>query len=262
MSHPEIDQPGAVSSSASGRLPACDPAALEALEGEAGARSAAGRALGRRQRVRVKICGITNAADAEAAIEAGADALGFNTWSGSRRFLELEKAADWIGALPSFVTRVALCVNAPLEVAVRIAGLPFIDAVQLHGDETREYCEKLAALGRPMLRAVRLENFAQAATLGQWATRQVLIDAAVSGAYGGTGARLELELAARTVRFCEGLCLTLAGGLDPENVAEAVRVVRPYAVDVASGVESAPGRKDASKMRAFVQAVAEGARAL
>jgi phosphoribosylanthranilate isomerase len=149
-----------------------------------------------------------------------------------------------------------------LEEAARIAGLPFIDAVQLHGDETREYCAELAARRRSVIRAVRLESFAQAATLAQWGTRQVLIDAAVSGAYGGTGARLELELAARTVRFCGGLCLTLAGGLDPDNVAEAVRVVRPYAVDVASGVESAPGRKDVSKMRAFVQAVAEGSRAL
>ncbi len=276
MSHPEIFERPAVPPSGpepppsgaeplsarvahapAGQLPAHAPAALEGAAG-AGAWSVAGWS----QRVRVKICGLTNAADAEAAIEAGADALGFNTWSGSRRFLELEKAADWIAALPSFVTRVALCVNAPLEEAARIAGLPFIDAVQLHGDETREYCEELAALRRPVLRAVRLENFAQAATLGQWGTRQVLIDAAVSGAYGGTGARLELELAARTVRFCEGLCLTLAGGLDPDNVAEAVRVVRPYAVDVASGVESAPGRKDVTKMRAFVQAVAEGSRAL
>jgi phosphoribosylanthranilate isomerase len=205
----------------------------------------------------VKICGLTNATDAEAAIHAGADALGFNTWSGSRRFLDLDKAGDWIAALPGFVTRVALCVNAPLEEALRIAALPYIDVVQLHGDETRGYCEEFVASGYPMIRAVRLENFEQGATLGQWGTRQVLIDAAVAGAYGGTGARLDLELAARVVGHCGGLSLTLAGGLDPENVGEAVRVVRPYAVDVASGVENAPGRKDFAKMRAFVQAVAE-----
>lgn len=211
----------------------------------------------RTQRVRVKICGLTTAADAEAAIRAGADALGFNTWPGSRRFLDLEKAGDWIAELPGFVTRVALCVNAPLEEALRIAALPYIDAVQLHGDETPDYCRQVAALKRPMIRAVRLESFEQAATLGQWGTRQVLIDAAVAGAYGGTGARLELDLAARVVGHGRGLCLTLAGGLDPGNVGEAVRVVRPYAVDVASGVENAPGRKDVSRMRAFVQAVAE-----
>jgi phosphoribosylanthranilate isomerase len=211
-------------------------------------------------RVRVKICGLTTAADAEAAIEAGADALGFNTWQGSRRFLPLDAAADWISRLPSFVTRVALCVNASAVEAARVAALPFIDAVQLHGDETREYCLELVSTGRSVIRAVRVENFGQADTLFQWGTRQVLIDAAVAGAYGGTGARLDVELAARTVRHCRGLCLTLAGGLDPENVAEAVRLVRPYAVDVASGVESAPGRKDVAKMRAFVQAVAEASR--
>jgi phosphoribosylanthranilate isomerase len=160
-------------------------------------------------------------------------------------------------SLPAFVTRVALCVNASAGEAARIAGLPFVDALQLHGDESREYCAGLVALRRPVIRAVRLERFEQAATLAQWGTRQVLIDAAVPGAYGGTGARLDVALAARTVRHCPGLCLILAGGLDPENVAEAVRLVRPYAVDVASGVEGAPGCKDAGKMRAFVQAVAE-----
>jgi phosphoribosylanthranilate isomerase len=212
-------------------------------------------------RVRVKICGLTSAADAEAAIHAGADALGFNTWSGSRRFLDLARAGDWIAGLPVFVTKVALCVNAPLSTASAFAALPFIDVVQLHGDEDRDYCLQLAGVsGRPLIRAVRLESFEQSAGFGQWGTRHVLIDAAVAGEYGGTGARLDLELAARTVQHCHGLCLTLAGGLDPDNVAEAIRRVRPYAVDVASGVESAPGRKDVSKMRAFVQAVAEASR--
>lgn len=210
--------------------------------------------------MRVKICGITTAEDAEAAVLAGADALGFNTWPGSRRYLELEKAAGWIADLPGFVTRVALCVNASLEEAIRISGLPYVDALQLHGDETSEYCRSVAALGRSWIRAVRLENAAQIGSLAEWGTRNVLIDAAVAGAYGGTGARLDLELAVESVRRCKGLCLTLAGGLDPENVAEAVRLVRPYAVDVASGVESAPGRKDAVKMRDFVQAVAEACR--
>ncbi len=209
------------------------------------------------QRVRVKICGLTTPADAEAAIHAGADALGFNTWSGSRRFLNLDQASDWIRGLPTFVTRVALCVNASLEAASAFARLPFIDVVQLHGDESPNFCQQLADLsGRPLIRAVRLESFEQGANLALWGTRHVLIDAAVAGAYGGTGARLDLDLASRTVAHCKGLCITLAGGLDPDNVAEAVRRVRPYAVDVASGVESAPGRKDASKMRDFVQAVA------
>ena len=213
-----------------------------------------------RQRVRVKICGITTAEDAEAAVHAGADALGFNTWSGSRRFLDLEKATGWIVDLPCFVTRVALCVNAPLEEASRISALPYVDALQLHGDERSDYCRSIAALGRSWIRAVRLESAGHIVSLSEWGTRNVLIDAAVAGAYGGTGSRLDLDLAAESVRRCKGLSLTLAGGLDPENVAEAVRLVRPYAVDVASGVESAPGRKDAAKMRDFVQAVAAACR--
>jgi len=170
--------------------------------------------------------------------------------------LDLEKASHWIVDLPGFVTRVALCVNAPLEEASRISQLPYVDALQLHGDETSDFCQSIALLGRSWIRAVRLESAEQIGCLADWGTRNVLIDAAVAGAYGGTGARLDLNLAAESVRRCKGLHLTLAGGLEPENVAEAVRLVKPYAVDVASGVESAPGRKDAAKMRDFVQAVA------
>ncbi len=208
------------------------------------------------QRVRVKICGLTTAQDAEAAIHAGADALGFNTWPGSKRYLDLYQAAGWIKALPSFVTRVALCVNLPLQEACRIATLPFIDVIQFHGDETMAYCEEFAALGHSFVRAIRLENPTQSASLANWSTRQILLDASVPGAFGGTGARLDLGLAAEAVAACPNLSITLAGGLEPENVAEAVQRVRPYAVDVASGVEASPGRKDAQKMHAFVQAVA------
>ena len=206
-------------------------------------------------RVRVKICGITTAQDAEAAIAAGADALGFNTWPGSRRYLELETAADWIRQLPVFVTKVALCVNTPLGQARQLAELPWIDVVQFHGDESREYCAQFAAWGRPLIRAVRLGAAHELPALAEWGTRHVLVDAAVPGAFGGTGCSADLALAAAAVAGLPHLSITLAGGLEPENVAAAIRRVRPYAVDVASGVESAPGKKDASKMRAFVQAV-------
>ncbi len=219
-------------------------------------------ASGKMHRVRVKICGLTSALDAENAIAAGADALGFNTWQGSKRYLNLQEASDWIARLPGFVTRVALCVNAPLEAAMHLAGESFIDVVQLHGDESQEYGAALMRGGRSIIRAVRLETAAQVPELSSWGTRQVLIDAAVLGAFGGTGARLDTELAAYAVRSAPQLSISLAGGLDPENVAAAVRAVRPYAVDVASGVESAPGRKDAIKMRDFVQAVLEASRTL
>ncbi len=206
-------------------------------------------------RVRVKICGITSPEDAEAAIAAGADALGFNTWQGSRRYLDLDTAAEWISTLPTFVTRVALCVNTPLEQAQRLAALPCLDALQFHGDESHEYCALFAGLGRPFIRAVRLGAAHELGGLIQWSTRQLLVDAAVPGAYGGTGCSADLALAAEAVAGFPRLSVTLAGGLEPDNVAAAVRRVRPYAVDVASGVESAPGKKDAGKMRAFVQAV-------
>ena len=187
---------------------------------------------------------------------AGADALGFNTWNGSKRYLDLTAASEWIERLPCFVTRVALCVNAPLQEALRVGALPFIDSLQLHGDESHAYCATVAASGRGLIRAVRLEHPNQCDSLSAWSTRNILIDAAVPGAYGGTGARLDLNLAAHAVASLPALTLTLAGGLDPENVAEAVRAVRPYAVDVASGVESAPGKKDSLKMRDFIQAIA------
>ncbi len=206
-------------------------------------------------RVRVKICGLTTAQDAEAAIAAGADALGFNTWPGSRRYLELDAAADWISQLPAFVTKVALCVNTPFGQAKRLAKLPCIDVLQFHGDESREYCAQFAALGRPMIRAVRLGATQEIPFLARWGTRHILVDAAVPGAFGGTGCSADLALAAAAVAELPHLSITLAGGLEPDNVAAAVRRVRPHAVDVASGVESAPGKKDSGKMRAFVQAV-------
>jgi phosphoribosylanthranilate isomerase len=206
-------------------------------------------------RVRVKVCGITRSEDAEAAILAGADALGFNAWKGSKRYLDVAAAGGWLGELPGFVTRVVLCVNHTLEEALSLGGLPFIDVAQFHGDESDDFCARYSADGRHHIRAVRPRSSAELDRLPMLFTRQVLLDAAVPGAYGGTGARADLGLAAEAVSRFPCLALTLAGGLEPDNVAEAIRLVRPYAVDVASGVESSPGRKDPFKMRDFVQAV-------
>jgi phosphoribosylanthranilate isomerase len=205
--------------------------------------------------VRVKICGITSARDAELAVAAGADALGFNAWQGSKRYVDVAGAGGWMRELPGFVTRVALCVNHTMEEALRLGGLPFVDVVQFHGDETDAYCARYSADGRLHIRALRPRSSGELERLPKLGTRQVLLDAAVPGAYGGTGARADLGLAALAVARFPSVAVVLAGGLDPDNVAEAVRAVRPYAVDVASGVESAPGRKDPAKMRDFVQAV-------
>lgn len=199
-------------------------------------------------RVRVKICGITNEADARAAIDAGADALGFNLWLGSKRHIVLDEHACWIAALPPFVTRVAVLVNAPFDQARCVAEHPAIDMVQFHGDESAEYLAEFARLARPFIVAVRKP----AAPL---ATRHVLLDAAVPGAYGGTGQTVDFTMARDFIRGNPDVNVILAGGLTPENVTQAVAQTSPYAVDVASGVECAPGRKDAAKMRAFVTAV-------
>ena len=208
-------------------------------------------------RVRVKVCGITSREDALAAVLAGADALGFNTWEGSKRRMDIHAAGEWMRDLPAFVTRVALCINKTLEDALAIAQLPWVDALQFHGDEAVEYCAQFAKTGFPFVRAVRLGNAEDLEKLDGWSTSSVLVDASVAGAYGGTGALADMALARKAVERFPRLNITLAGGLTPANVQEAVATVRPYAVDVASGVESAPGRKAADLMRAFVMRASE-----
>jgi phosphoribosylanthranilate isomerase len=214
-------------------------------------------------RVRVKICGVTNREDAELAIALGADALGFNLFAGSKRCIDLDAEAAWIGALPTFVTRVAVLVNAPIEEARRVAAHPAIDCVQLHGDEDPAYCAALAAEGRAFIKALRLRDAGAIAEASHFSTRNLLLDAHAGAAYGGTGTLIDVVLAARLAQAHPDRQMILAGGLRVENVAAAISAVRPFAVDVASGVESAvdPRRKDPERLAAFVQAVRDVARA-
>lgn len=205
--------------------------------------------------MRVKICGLTNADDAELAVALGADALGFNLFEGSPRCIDLDREAHWISALPRHVVKVAVLVNAPLEDALLVAAHPAIDMLQLHGDESPGYCTELARRGLPFIRALRLRSPDDIISATGYSTDQVLIDAYHDRAYGGTGRRLDMKLAGAFVRAHPGLHVLLAGGLTAENVAEAVREVKPYGVDVASGVESEPGRKDQGKLRAFMEAL-------
>lgn len=210
-------------------------------------------------RVRVKICGLTNREDALAAIDAGADALGFNLYAGSKRAIVLDREADWIAALPPFVTRVAVLVNAPLEEALRVARHPAIQLVQFHGDEDADYCARFAAeSGRSFLKALRLRGAPEVAGADRFSTSHVLLDADAGAAFGGAGKLIDLALAAQICERHPALTVVLAGGLQPGNVAEAIRVVRPHAVDVASGVEAAgdPRRKDRARMSQFMSAVA------
>ena len=206
-------------------------------------------------RVRVKICGLTNREDAEAAITLGADALGFNFFPGSKRHLVLDENAAWIAALPPFITKVAVLVNATLEEARRVASHPAIDLVQLHGDEDAAYCAQLAKAGVPFIKALRIRDESDIVKAAGFHTRNVLIDAHVEGEYGGTGASIGLPLARKIVERQPHLRIILAGGLSPENVREAARVARPFAVDVASGVEAGMRKKDLLKMAVFINAV-------
>ena len=210
---------------------------------------------GSAQRTRVKICGITNPADAESAISLGADALGFNAWSGSKRFIDLIRAGDWIRELAPFVARVAVLVNASRAEAESVFDLPFIDCVQFHGNEDAEFCGYFAAQNRPFIKAIALKDTDSPAGLERFATRNILVDSHSEAGFGGTGRLIDLDLAERLATTHRGIRLILSGGLSPDNAAEAIRRVRPFAVDVATGVEAGPGKKDSGKMRAFMEAV-------
>ena len=203
-------------------------------------------------RIAVKICGITNREDALASIDAGADLLGFNTWTGSRRFVDIVRNGEWISALPRPVVRVALLVNATPEETARVASLPFVDALQFHGDEDAAFCRAAAVLGKPIIKAIRARDRAAIEEAGTFSTPHILLDAHVPGEFGGTGARVDLDLALGFKTAHPALTLWLAGGLTPENVGDAARAVRPAVVDVSSGIEISPGRKDAKKMCSFV----------
>jgi phosphoribosylanthranilate isomerase len=203
---------------------------------------------------RVKICGITNAADAEAAIEFGADALGFNFFRGSKRYVPLEAAYEWMAKLPAEIAKVAVVVEPNLDEAVSLGLLPFISALQLHGHETPDFCRKLAEEGIRFAKALPVTTPDSLCDLPRFFTRTVVLDSARTGEFGGSGRTFPWEIAREFVEANPDLRVILAGGLTPENVAAAVSAVRPFGVDVTSGVESSQGRKDHGLLRAFIAA--------
>lgn len=205
--------------------------------------------------LRVKICGITNPEDAAMAVDAGADALGFNFYPGSKRFIPFAENRHWIAALAGRVDRVAVVVNAaPAELAeLRDSGC--FEAVQFHGDETPAAC-RAAAFPRWM-RALRVKDEHSLAGVENYQTPFVLLDAWSAAAYGGTGQRLNWDTAREAVLRHPGRHIVLAGGLTPDNVRDAVRIARPYGVDVAGGVEADPRRKDEYLVREFIRAAKE-----
>lgn len=201
--------------------------------------------------VRVKICGITNTDDALHAASCGADALGFVFYSGSPRCVTPAQVRAISEALPPFVTRVGLFVNETPERIRAIAGECGLDVLQLHGDEPPEAC--LLPPYR-VIKGVRPREVADLGRLAAYPVAALLVDAAVPGQFGGTGQRADWQLAAQLVATRR---VILAGGLTPVNVTAAVQAVHPYGVDVSSGVEQAPGRKDPEKVAQFIRMAKE-----
>lgn len=227
---------------------AADPAqALQRLIGDARSND----------QVRVKICGITNLKDAQMCIDAGADLLGFNFYSGSPRYIAPVEARRIIEQLPCEVTSVGVFVNEESPEAVAgIADVAGVAAVQLHGEERPLYCRALK--DRFVIKALRVQEGFIPEHISEYETEAILLDAFSSKARGGTGERFNWSVAQQTRRFVSKLFL--AGGLTPENVTEAIAAVQPYAVDVCSSVERVAGQKDEKRVREFIAAAKKSAK--
>ncbi len=197
---------------------------------------------------RVKICGITNLDDARLAVEYGADALGFVFYEGSPRHVFPETVREIISHLPPFVTTVGVFVNAPPQEIREVMDLAGLDVVQLHGDEPQEEC----SLFPRVIKAFRVRELSDIERLKGYSVSAYLLDAYDPEVPGGTGQTFNWDIAVEAKKYGP---IILAGGLTPENVADAVSRVRPYAVDVSSGVEAQKGKKDHEKMRLFIERV-------
>lgn len=201
-------------------------------------------------RTRIKVCGITRAEDANAAVAAGADSLGFVFYPPSPRNVSVEQAADLIAGLPAFVTSTALFVDADVEFVQRVIEQTKVDLLQFHGNESQAYCSQFA---RPYMKAIRMKPDvdvkAEADRYGD--ASAILLDAYRPGVPGGTGESFDWERIPVELRGS----IVLAGGLNPDNIRKAVETVHPFAVDVSGGVEASKGMKDKEKIETFVQEV-------
>jgi phosphoribosylanthranilate isomerase len=198
----------------------------------------------------VKICGVRSVEEAECAIECGADALGFNFWKPSPRYLAPEDARKIIDHLSPLVSLVGVFVNETAERILEIARLTGIDAAQLHGDESPEFCRQIESL--KLIKALRVGPDFDVNLVADYRVSALLLDTNIKGSYGGTGKSFDWSVAVEAKRRAR---IILAGGLNMENVAEAITAVKPFAIDVCSGVEAEPGRKDLDKLRRFMSEV-------
>jgi len=201
--------------------------------------------------VRVKVCGITNLEDALVAAAAGADALGFNFWPESPRHIEARRAAELIAYLPPFITPVGVVVNESHAGVEHLARASGVRAVQLHGDELPEDAAALAAAGLTVIKAFRVGPGFRPQRLRDYAAAGAfLLDTRVTGKRGGTGKPFDWSVARRASPYGR---ILLAGGLTPENIADAIRQAQPWGVDVCTGVEKKPGVKDHKRLREFIR---------
>jgi phosphoribosylanthranilate isomerase len=202
----------------------------------------------------VKICGITSIADAHVAVEAGADMIGLIFYPPSPRYVTPAQAQAIVASLPPGCPAVGVFVNASLETLTRIVQASGVQIVQLHGDESPELCRQLPWR---VVKTLRFTAQVQPEMMPQYSVEAFLIEGFHADVYGGGGARADWQRVALLHHYGR---IILAGGLTPENVHEAIRIVRPYAVDVCSGVEATPGRKDWDKVRTFIRHAKEPVR--
>jgi phosphoribosylanthranilate isomerase len=195
----------------------------------------------------VKICGITNMADGLVAAEAGADMIGLMFYESSPRHITLAQATEISRALPAFVARVGVFVNPEPDFVMQAIRAGNLSLLQFHGDEDSDFCTQFGLMS---MKAIRVRDAESLKTLENFNADAFLLDAHSKNGLGGTGEKFNWDLAIAAQKF--GKPIFLAGGLTPENVADAVKKVRPFAVDVSSGVESAPGKKDVAKVKAFI----------
>ncbi len=196
--------------------------------------------------IKIKICGITNLDDAIAAVDYGADALGFNFYKKSPRYVEPMKAAEIIAQLPPFVVPVGIFVNEREERIREIVSHACIQGIQLHGDETPEFCQRF---GSRVIKAFQIKNKESLKHMSHYRVSAYLLDSYREGIRGGTGETFDWHLAVVAKTFGR---IILAGGLNAENVAEAVKLVQPYGIDVAGGVEREKGIKDHARLKTFI----------
>ncbi len=202
-------------------------------------------------RMRIKICGITNRDDALRAAELGADALGFIFFTKSPRHVHPETARAIIEELPPFITPVAVIVNEPISRASDIMVRSGCQVAQLHGTEPPEYFARLAW---PAIKGISIAASHDLAAIAPYSVaRAILLDTKVAGQFGGTGTSFDWQLAREAKKFARPIIL--AGGLSPENVAEAITIAQPDAIDVSSRIESEPGKKDQARMKALFAAI-------